>query len=480
MVEDLKKKSVKGIVWSFVETTSTKTVQFIIGVIMARLLMPEDYGIIAIVFVFITISQVFIDGGFATTLIQDKKKTERDYSTIFTFNIVLSLICYLILFISAPCISSFYDINVTLYLRVQSLGIIIFALSAIHKVRMTIAVNFKSIAKVTVLSAIVSGGFGIFLAYFGFGVWALIAQYLTSAIMMTCMYTLTQKWKPICFFDIASFRRLFPFGIRLMGANIIDRLYSNLYPIIIGKFCTPLQLGLYSRAEQFTSMPAYTCVDVFARVTYPVMSKITEEVQLVSVYRKYISLSSYVIMPLLFALLILSKPLVIILLTEKWTNIIILMQILCCGFLLEHISSINRNLIYVKGRADLALKLEIIKKTTAFIILFGSIPFGLIGLCVGKSIYGIMAMALNSIYTKELIGVSIWEQLKDVVPSLLLGFICMLFAAIPVYGLDNKFLQLIFGLLDYFFVYIILSIFTRNKAFYELIGMVKSKVSKAF
>lgn len=386
----------------------------------------------------------------------------------------------MILFISAPCISSFYDTNVTLYLRVQSLGIIIFALSAIHKVRMTIAVNFKSIAKVTVLSAIVSGSFGIFLAYFGFGVWALIAQYLTSAIMMTCLYTLTQKWKPICFFDIASFRRLFPFGIRLMGANIIDRLYSNLYPIIIGKFCTPLQLGLYSRAEQFTSMPAYTCVDVFARVTYPVMSKITEEVQLVSVYRKYISLSSYVIMPLLFALLILSKPLVIILLTEKWTNIIILMQILCCGFLLEHISSINRNLIYVKGRADLALKLEIIKKTTAFIILFGSIPFGLIGLCVGKSIYGIMAMALNSIYTKELIGVSIWEQLKDVVPSLLLGFICVLFAAIPVYGLDNKFLQLIFGLLVYFFVYIILSIFTRNKAFYELIGMVKSKVSKAF
>lgn len=476
MAEDLKNKSVKGILWSFVETASTKAIQFMIGVIMARLLMPEDYGIIAIIFVFITISQVFVDGGFATTLIQDKNKTERDYSTIFTFNIVLSLICYLILFFSAPYISHFYNIDITLYLRVQSLGIIIFALSAIHKVRMTIAVNFKAIAKVTVLSAFISGSVGIVLAYLGLGVWALVVQYLSSAVMMTCMYTITQRWKPICFFDIASFRRLFPFGMRLMSANVIDRLYANLYPIIIGKFCTPIQLGLYSRAEQFTSVPAYTCVDVFARVTFPVMSKITEEKQLVTVYRKYISLSSYVIMPLLFALFILAKPLVLFLLTEKWANITVLIQILCCGFLLEHISSINRNLIYVKGRADLALRLEIIKKATAFIILFSSIPFGLLGLCIGKSVYGIIAMALNSIYTKKLIGVSIWEQIKDFTSPLVLCVICIIITAIPVYELNNIYWQLIFGGGVYFISYILLSIFTGNESFKEIVNIVRLKL----
>lgn len=167
MVGDLKSKSVKGVIWSFVESASTKVIQFVISVIMARLLMPEDYGIVAIIFVFITISQVFIDGGFATTLIQDKYKTERDYSTIFTFNVLLSVCCYLILFFAAPYISSFYNNDVTLYLRVQSLGIIIFSFSAIHKVRMTVDVNFKAIAKVTVISALFSGVVGIILAFKG-------------------------------------------------------------------------------------------------------------------------------------------------------------------------------------------------------------------------------------------------------------------------------------------------------------------------
>lgn len=317
MAEDLKSKSVKGVIWSFVESASTKVVQFVISVIMARLLMPEDYGIVAIIFVFITISQVFIDGGFATALIQDKNKTERDYSTIFTFNVLLSVCCYFILFFAAPYISLFYNNDVTLYLRIQSLGIIIFSFSAIHKVRMTVDVNFKAVAKVTVISALFSGVVGIIFAYKGFGVWALVGQYLTSAVMMTGMYAITQRWKPVCFFDVSSFCRLFPFGMRLMVANIIDRIYANLYPIIIGKFCTPVQLGYYSRAEQFTSMPAYTCIEVFSRVTFPIMSKISDERQLVSVYRKYISLSSYIIMPLLLGLLVLAKPLVLILLTEN-------------------------------------------------------------------------------------------------------------------------------------------------------------------
>lgn len=476
MSGNLKKKSVKGIAWSFVESASTKVIQFVIGIIMARLLMPADYGIVAIILVFITISQVFIDGGFATTLIQDKNKTERDYSTVFTFNVLISVFFYILLYITAPFISKFYSTDITIYLRVQSLGIIIYSLSSIHKIRMMVAVNFKAIAKVTVISSLLSGGIGVLLAYKGFGVWALIWQYITSAVMVTCMYIVTQRWKPVCFFDIKSFRRLFPFGMRLMAASIIDKIYTNLYPIIIGKYCNQVQLGLYSRAEQFTSMPAFTCVDVFARVTFPIMSSITDENQLISVYRKYISLSSFIIMPLLFALLALTKPLVLILLTEKWAGIIVLMQILCCGFLLEHISSINRNMVYVKGRADLALKLEIIKKTTAFLILVVSIPFGLIGLCIGKAIYGLLAMLLNSIYTKRLIGISILEQVKDFFPYLFMGVLSTLTALIPVYCLNNLYAELLLGGVTFASFYIGLAFITHNESLKEVYAIMKERI----
>lgn len=468
MSENLKNRSIKGLFWSFVETASTKIIQFIIGIIMARLLMPADYGTVAIILVFITISQVFIDGGFATTLIQDKNKTERDYSTVFTFNITISVIFYILLYILAPFISEFYNSDITLYLRVQCLGIIIYSLSSIHKIRMIVSVNFKSIARVTVISSLISGCMGILLAYNGCGVWALICQYITSAVMITFMYMITLRWKPICFFDFKSFRRLFPFGMRLMIASIIDKIYSNLYPIIVGKYYTQIQLGLYSQAEQLTSVPAYTCVDIFSRVTFPIMSSITDKCKLISVYRKFISVSSFIIVPLLFLLIVLTKPLVLILLTEKWASIIVLMQILFCGYMLEHISSINRNLIYVKGRADLALKLEIIKKSIALLILILSIPFGLTGLCVGKSLYGILAMLLNSLYTKKLIGVSVFEQLKDFTPYLLMGILSALFALIPIYSLNNLYAQLFLGGSFFTFCYLGLSLITKNKSFEEV------------
>ena len=477
-MNDIKNKSIKGVLWSLLENFSLKGIQFVINVIMARLLLPEDYGIVAIIFVFIAISQIFIDGGFATTLIQDKNKTERDFATVFTFNIAISIVCYLILFVCAPYISLFYNNDITLYLRVQSLGMIIYSLSSIHKVRMTIAVNFKSIAKVTLISALVSGCVGIILAYNGLGVWALIVQYLMSAALTTALYTWFQKWKPVCFFDISSFKRLYPFGARLLAASIIDRIYMNLYPIFIGKFYTPAQLGYYSRAEQFSALPAVSCTDVFMRVTYPVMSSINDENQLVRVYRKFISLSSFVIIPVILAILLLAKPIVLMLLTEKWIEIIPLMQILCIGFILDHISAINRNLLYVKGRADLALKLEVIKKVTAISILLASLPFGLIGLCVGKATYGIIAAFLNSYYTKSLINVSIFDQIKDYGSSLFVGLVSVLVGSIVYFYIDADWTQFLGGGLIFIISYIGISYLLKIKPFIMSVDLVKEKIRR--
>lgn len=475
-MSDLKDKSFKGVAWSFLESASLKVIQFILNVIMARLLLPEHYGVIALIMVFITISQIFIDGGFATTLIQDKNKTERDYSTVFTFNIVISCICYVILFMAAPLISKFYNNDITIYLRVQSLGLIIYSFSAIHRVRLTVAVDFKSIAKVTLAAALLSGCVGIFMAYSGFGVWSLVGQYLSSAIITSVLFTLFQKWKPVCFFDVRSFKRLFPFGIKLLAASLIDRIYANLYPILVGKFYTAKDLGYYSRAEQFAFLPASTCTDVFMRVTYPVMSSLKDESEVIRVFRKFIQLSSFVFYPIVFVIVVVAKPLVLVLLTDKWAEIIPLIQILCFGFLYDHVCSINRNLLYVEGRSDLALKVEIYKKTTATIILLVSIPFGLIGLCVGKVFYGISAFLFNSLYTRKLIGVSIFEQIKDFGSYWLIGLFSAGLAYIPVLLFNNVWAQLMAGAILFILLYILLTYLFKKESFKEIENLVKEKV----
>lgn len=474
MSEDIKEKSIKGVLWSMIESFSLKFLQFIINVIMARLLLPEDYGVVALIMVFIAISQIFIDGGFATALVQDKDKTERDYSTIFTFNILVSVICYLFLYVTAPFISEFYNNDITIYLRVQSLVLIIYAFSAIHKVKLTVDVNFKEIAKVSLSAAFVSGTIGIIVAYMGYGVWALVVQALVAAITTTVILMLKLRWKPICFFDKMSFRRLFPFGSRLLTANIIDCIYMNLYPIFVGKLYTPKDLGYFSRADQFSALPGNTCAEIFMRVTYPVMSSVREEDKLVMIYRKFISLSSYLIFPILFIILVLAKPLILILLTAKWIEIVLLMQILCCGYLLNHLSTINRNLLYVKGRADLALKLEVYKKVIATLILLISVPFGLVGLCVGKAFYGLLAMVLNSWYTKSLINVSLMDQFKDFTPSLLIGILSAVVALIPVIYFDNEWVQLSLGFIVYVAIYLLTSRLLRLRELNEIIANVRN------
>lgn len=476
--ESLKKKSIIGTLWSFIETFSLKLIQFIINVIMARLLMPEDYGVITIVYTLILISQVFIDGGFATTLIQDKSKNEKDYSTIFTFNVFVSILCYILLFSIAPLLSEFYNTNITLPIRVLSINLIISAFVAIHRVKLIVDVNFKLLAKINVISAIISGILGILGAYNGYGVWALIIQYLSNGIVSSFLLTVILKWKPVCFFNMQSFRRLFPFGARLLLANLIDRIYMNLYPIFVGKLFTASSLGYYSRAEQFAALPANTCSDIFLRVTFPVMSSINDETQLVKVYRKYISLSSYLIFPVIFLVIVISKPLILILLTDKWETIILMLQILCVGFIFDHISAINRNLLYVKGRADLALRLEIIKKVIATLILFMSIPFGLIGLCIGKAIYGIFAMVLNSWYTRSLINISLFDQIKDFSPSLFVVIISALIGYIPVYALNSSLEQFILGCVVFIVCFICFSYIFKLREFRYSMDIIKQILSK--
>ena len=434
--------------WSAIERFSLQGVQFVMQLVMARLLLPSDYGMIAMLTIFLQIAQAFIDSGFTNALIQKKDRTEVDYSTVFYFNIIIALLFYCILFVSAPLIAKFYNMpDLILVMRVMALSLIILSFSAVHKTKLTIEINFKIQSKITLIAAGISGIIGVGIAYWGYGVWALVYQSILNAMLTTILFNCFYRWKPLKTFSMKSFKRLFSFGSKLLVSGLIHTVYYNLYGIVIGKRFSAAELGYYTRAEQFAILPSYNLSAIITRVTFPILSSIQDDNErLASTYRKYIRLSSYLIFPLMVGLASLANPLVDLFLTEKWNGTVALLQILCFDWMFDHLSGINLNLLYVKGRSDLALRLEIIKKIIAITILLASIPLGIIGMCLGRVLYSLIATYANTYYTNSLIGLSFRTQLKDIIPYLILSLAMGGVVYATTYlGLSNI-IQLIIGI----------------------------------
>ena len=434
--------------WSAIERFSLQGVQFVMQLVMARLLLPSDYGMIAMLTIFLQIAQAFIDSGFTNALIQKKDRTEVDYSTVFYFNIIIALLFYCILFVSAPLIAKFYNMpDLILVMRVMALSLIILSFSAVHKTKLTIEINFKIQSKITLIAAGISGIIGVGIAYLGYGVWALVYQSILNAMLTTILFNCFYRWKPLKTFSMKSFKRLFSFGSKLLVSGLIHTVYYNLYGIVIGKRFSAAELGYYTRAEQFAILPSYNLSAIITRVTFPILSSIQDDNErLASTYRKYIRLSSYLIFPLMVGLASLANPLVDLFLTEKWNGTVALLQILCFDWMFDHLSGINLNLLYVKGRSDLALRLEIIKKIIAITILLASIPLGIIGMCLGRVLYSLIATYANTYYTNSLIGLSFRTQLKDIIPYLILSLAMGGVVYATTYlGLSNI-IQLIIGI----------------------------------
>lgn len=448
MTENLKRKTVSGVMWSAIERFSLQGVQFVMQLVMARLLLPSDYGMIAMLTIFLQIAQAFIDSGFTNALIPKKDRTEVDYSTVFYFNIIIALLFYCILFVSAPLIAKFYNMpDLILVMRVMALSLIILSFSAVHKTKLTIEINFKIQSKITLIAAGISGIIGVGIAYWGYGVWALVYQSILNAMLTTILFNCFYRWKPLKTFSMKSFKRLFSFGSKLLVSGLIHTVYYNLYGIVIGKRFSAAELGYYTRAEQFAILPSYNLSAIITRVTFPILSSIQDDNErLASTYRKYIRLSSYLIFPLMVGLASLANPLVDLFLTEKWNGTVALLQILCFDWMFDHLSGINLNLLYVKGRSDLALRLEIIKKIIAITILLASIPLGIIGMCLGRVLYSLIATYANTYYTNSLIGLSFRTQLKDIIPYLILSLAMGGVVYATTYlGLSNI-IQLIIGI----------------------------------
>lgn len=424
MAESLKKQAFVGVGWNAIGSYSTQGVNFILQIILARLLSPSDYGIIAMMAIFLQVAAVFVDSGFGKALVQKKDCEEKDYSTVFYYNLAVSIAIYIILFAISPFVARFYDIPIlTDVMRVASLVVIINALSIVQRTKLEKNIDFKSRSIVSFASSLLSGVAGIVMAYYGLGVWALCGQSILNSLFQLVFFYFFVRWCPSLVFSKDSFHEMFSFGSKLLITNIINVIYSNLYTIVIGKRFNSRDLGFYSRADQFAIFPSTNICAIISGVAFPTLSKIQDDDdKLRFAYRKIIRYSSFIIFPLMVGLAAVADPFIRTLLGEKWANTIPYLQVLCFALMWDHLSTLNLNLLFVKGKTNLVLKLEIIKKSIAFIILLVSIPFGIITMCWGRVLYGVVAFYINTSYTKKLIGLSFIQQVMDFMPFLVIAF----------------------------------------------------------
>lgn len=481
MSEDLKKETAKGVIWSGIDKFANGGIQFLANIILARLLTPKDFGLLAIITIFVQISQTFIDSGFSNALIQKKDRSQIDYSTVFFFNLALSIGFYVILFFCSPLIAKFFENEkLTFLTRVVGLNLIIGALVSVHKTRLTIQLRFKIQAVISLISSLVSAIAAIWMAYHGYGVWSLVALTIINITLQVALIYIMIKWRPSLLFSKPAFKSLFSYSSKLLGASLIHLLYRNIYPIIIGKKFSPVELGYFNRADTFAMYPPYMIGSVISRVAFPIFSRIQDDnTRLRNAYSKYIVFASLIIFPILVGLLVLAEPLTLMILKEKWLPMVPMLQILCIDWMTDHLCTINLNVLYVKGRSDLAFKLEIIKKTLALTIFFISLYWGIIGVCWGRVVYSCFAVYLNSFYTKRLIGIGLYQQLKDISIPLMQSF-AMGIVVIGYYNIVSivDYLRISSAVIIGIASYLMIIYLTNRKFFNEFLFMMHSLIKR--
>lgn len=432
MEDSIKNLSVRGVKWSAVEGILSHGTTFIVGLVIARILTPDDYGLVGMLTIFMAVSQAFVNSGFSTALIRMKARTVDDYATAFCFNVTAGIFIYGILFLTAPVIASFYGLPILKdILRVYAVILVISALQIVPRTKLMVAVDFKTQAIIGLIAALVSGGTGIGMAYAGYGVWALVWQAIVSVSVSVVLLWGVTGWKP---WDgrLAkhSFHKLFSFGSKLLGSSLLHILYKNISALVIGKYYMPADLGLYSRGQQIAEVPSMHLTGIVRRVSYPVLARLQDDNErLARVYRQYLGMSSLVIFFLMVLLAAVAEPLILLLLTEKWLGAVPFLRIFCLALIFDHICQINNNMMYVKGRSDLFLRLEIIKKLVVCPLLLFAIPYGVIAICFVPVAHELVDLVLGTYYIHRLLGIHKINPLKDYGIYLF----CALIACIPAF-----------------------------------------------
>ena len=417
--QSLKDKTIKGTMWSAIDNVAQFGVQFVVSIVLARLLSPDDYGLIGIITIFTTVCTAIINGGFSTALIRTQKPSDEDYNTAFICNLLMSILLYAIVFLCSPLIADFFNRQELVALtRVSSFTMIIGAFAIVQQTRLTKRIDFKTQTKITLIASILSGIVGIAMALMDYGVWALVVQGIVAQTLRTVLLWFFNHWVPSIRFSKESFNRLFGFGWKMMASGILDSLWTQLYQVIVGKFYSPATLGQYTRAKGFSQMFSSNLTGVIQRVTYPVLSEIqNEKERMVAAYRKIIKTTMFMTFALMFALGAVSEPLLYCLIGPKWHEAATYLPWICFVGAFYPLHAINLNMLQVQGRSDLFLGLEIIKKIIGLAPLFVGAFVGIFPMLYTIVITSIISYFLNSYFPGKLLGYTSWMQLRDIAPS---------------------------------------------------------------
>lgn len=431
MSEDsLTTKTAKGVLWNTAENIGNQGIQFIISIILARHIMPDQFGMIAMLAIFFAIAQAFIDSGLTAALIRKKDRTQADCSTVFYFNILMSCVVYGILYFCAPAIARFYNIpDLELILRVSALTLPINSLRGVHDALLRANMNFGILTKYNLLSQISTGAIGITLAYMNFQVWAIVIQSLAAAVTANIFIWWKSSWRPSLRFSGESFAKFFTFGSKLLASGLLDRIYTNTQALLIGKFHTASSLAFYTRAESFRSIGVQLPTQVIQSVTYPALCQINDNAPLmIASYRRIIRMAAFVVFPVGMGLAAIAGPFINVLLTERWIYTASLLPILCFSGIWYPIHAINLNILQVTGRSDLFLKLEVWKKAVGVATLCVTLSISIEAMCWGYLFTSIVSLFVNTYYTRKLYGYGIAQQLHDVRFALIVS--TLMFAAV--------------------------------------------------
>lgn len=470
-----KKSVLKGTIWSGIERFSAQGIAFIVMIFMARLLTPADYGLVGMLTVFIAICQALVDGGFSQALIHKQDRSEIDNSTVFYFNILASIILYFILFFLAPLIAVFYNESMLIPLtRIISLSIIINSFAVVQRALLSINLNFKIQAQASIIASIISGIIGIITAYLNKGVWSIVIYQLCNFTINTLLLWIFSKWRPILQYSKESFNTLFKYGSKLAITSILSSIYDNLFLIVIGKIYRPIELGYYTRAFQFAYLPSANISQITQRVIFPVLCQSqNNDLELIKRFKPLLSTISFIVFPLMFGLIGVSHSIIPAFLGEQWKNAAPILQVLCLSLMWYPLQYLNISLLQAKGRTDLVLKIDFIKKIIgiSFIAIFA--PFGVLMLCIGNVCSTIVAVSIHLYYTNKIIGLNCFLQLKTISKSLVGSLLICGFSSLPILIIENYFIQLITGIINGILIYFIFNYFTNRSELINMMNLIK-------
>ena len=465
-----KQKVFSGFFWKFGERISAQLISFIVSIVLARLLLPSEYGAVALIMVFITIANVFVTSGLSSALIQKKDANETDFSTVFYCTLAMSIILYAILFLTSKYIADFYKMpELNWYVRIFSIKILISAYNSIQHAYVSRNMLFKKFFFSTIIGTLISGIIGIGMAYAGFGPWAIIAQYLSNSLIDTIVLNFTIPWHPKFVFSKDSAKSLLGFGWRVLLTDLSGTIFDNLRSLLIGRFYTSSDLAYYNKGQQFPQLIGNNIDDSITSVLFPAMSNSSDnEKRIKEMTRRTMKTSSYIIFPMMAGLIAIAKPLITLLLSEKWNDSIIFMQILCVSQAMSTISKSNIQAMKALGRSDVTLKLEFIKKPIYFIMLILSIKYGVLAIAISMMLYSIIGTIINMQPNKKLLKYSLKEQIIDLLPALTLStLMCLIIMQIDRFNLSliiTLLVQIPLGI----FIYVGLSILLKLESFYYL------------